>query len=106
MQVFWYLGVEAAIQRMFDNPEFCAARGTARDGPGYYTSKEAERVNVETAGALRKERASAYEGGIDWMQPYAAISWSCGVKTLRYTDMLLSWAWTTWSAAQAHRASS
>jgi hypothetical protein len=69
---------------LHDNPEFCAARGTPCGEPGVYTGSEAERAQQIMARQLLLPKASVYQPGGDWVQPYTSIIWSSGFVSVKW----------------------
>ena len=83
MQVFFMWPVEELVQRMHNSPEFCEARGQARNEPGFLHHKEARRIDAETNQQLSSPRAATYQIAADWAQPFTYLTWSTGFMFLR-----------------------
>lgn len=85
----WYLGLDNAIQQLFNDPEFTSQRGKSRTLGrwGWYGSKYAEKMNNKTNGALFHANNSAYSLFIDGFQPFAGATYTSWVIVLRCEDL-------------------
>lgn len=85
----WYLGLDNAIQQLFNDPDFTSKRGKSR-GLGrwtWYGSKYAEEMNDKTNGALFDANNSAYSLFVDGFQPFAGATYTSWVIVLRCEDL-------------------
>jgi hypothetical protein len=85
-KVFWDFGLDSVIRdHFFTNPEFCGLRGAGRDAfqMDFYSSLEAERLDMATQGALRHADNSIWELGFDFCQCFTFKQYSVGVLALR-----------------------
>lgn len=81
---FWYLGVVAALRRLFANPRFCELRGGGRDeAGGFYKSPMAAELDRATGGSLFDINNSAYELGVDAGQMFSFRLHSTTVMGIR-----------------------
>eukprot|EP00798_Chlamydomonas_sp_ICE-L_P005292 gene5292-18536_t len=82
------LGVEDAIQDMFQDVTWSAERGKARDmGEGsYWTSPECNRMVEkleEKAIDFTSQKNSTYDLLLDWEEPYNSVAYSVGILGIR-----------------------
>lgn len=84
-KVFWELRVEDVVRGWFSDPEWCANRGRNRDMYlfDFYSSPEADRIDLLTDGALRDKDNSCVELGMDWFQCFEFKQHSVGLVGMR-----------------------
>ena len=63
VQQFWAFDLKDALQMLFDDPEFCAARATQRDmtEAGFYGSAFAAEIDRSSNGMFLESSSSGYE---------------------------------------------
>lgn len=89
-QWFLYFGLGNALQKLFGNPEFVAARAQSRDTTDpstFYGSPVAAAMNQATGGALFQHTTSAYSLGFDFVKLFNLRDHSSGVVALRCEDL-------------------
>ena len=85
MQRYYDFGLSNVIQKLFNKPGYCKARGQGRatDETGYHGCEDAQRINQLTNGKLLNINNSGYDLALDWAQVFTFAKWSQGLLMLR-----------------------